>query len=161
MNGAMREAYGKACEAARVFEGFAKEHPVAVGVFVTVVAIGVVVLLAPEVLEWLGFVEWGIVEGEWGFFRILFFFFFWVFLRVYADVGVLYRELGCEMAGYVYGVGTEGVVVLVLSEIGNDDMEMGLRVGGKGERVWRSRWRKRACGKGSFDLELNDSSLTG
>ena len=61
----MQEAYEKACEAAMCFEGFVKEHPVAVGVFCTVVAIGVVVLLAPEVVEWLGFVEVGIVEGEW------------------------------------------------------------------------------------------------
>ena len=28
------------------------------------------------------------------------------------------------MAGYVYGVGAEGVVVLVLSEIGDDEVEM-------------------------------------
>ena len=31
------------------------------------------------------------------------------------------------MAGYVYGVGAEGVVVLVLSEIGDDEVEMGVR----------------------------------
>ena len=45
-------------------------------------------------------------------------------LRVYADFGWWYRQLGREMAGYVYGVGAEGVVVLVLSEIGNDEVEM-------------------------------------
>ena len=28
------------------------------------------------------------------------------------------------MAGYVYGVRAEGVVVLILSEIGNDEVEM-------------------------------------
>ena len=28
------------------------------------------------------------------------------------------------MAGYVYGVGAEGVVVLVLPEIGDDEVEM-------------------------------------
>ena len=28
------------------------------------------------------------------------------------------------MAGYVYGIGAEGVVVLVLSEIGDDEVEM-------------------------------------
>ena len=32
------------------------------------------------------------------------------------------------MAGYVYGVGAEGIVVLVLSEVGHDEVEMGVRV---------------------------------
>ena len=30
------------------------------------------------------------------------------------------------MAGYVYGIGAERVVVLVLSEVGDDDVEMGM-----------------------------------
>ena len=31
------------------------------------------------------------------------------------------------MAGYVYGIGAERVVVLLLSEVGDDDVEMGVR----------------------------------
>ena len=42
-----------------------KEHSVATGVFCTVVALGVLVVLVPEVVAWLGFEEVGILEGEW------------------------------------------------------------------------------------------------
>ena len=64
-NEGMRGAYEKACVAAEGFEGFVREHPVAVGVFVTVLALGVVCVLAPECLGWLGFEEVGILEGGW------------------------------------------------------------------------------------------------
>ena len=63
MNAAMEEAYGKACEAAKVFEGFAADHPLA-AVFCTIVAIGVLVVLAPYAVEMLGFGELGPIEGE-------------------------------------------------------------------------------------------------
>ena len=53
-----------------------KEHPVEVGVFVTVLAIGVVGVLAPECLAWLGFEEVGILEGRWSFLFGLFGFLF-------------------------------------------------------------------------------------
>lgn len=39
---------------------FAKEHPV----YATIIALGVLVEIAPWVLGWLGFAEIGIVEGE-------------------------------------------------------------------------------------------------
>lgn len=64
MNAAMQEAYDKACEAAKIFEGFAADHPVATAVFCTVIALGVLVVLAPYALELLGFGEWGPIEGE-------------------------------------------------------------------------------------------------
>ena len=64
MNEAMSGTYAKAVEAAECFEGFVKEHPLAVGVFCTVVALGVLVVLVPEVVAWLGFEEVGILEGE-------------------------------------------------------------------------------------------------
>ena len=78
MNGAMQEAFEKACVAAECFEGFVKEHPVAVGVFCTVLALGVLAVLVPEVLAWLGFEEAGILEGELivAFFLSFFFGFF-------------------------------------------------------------------------------------
>ena len=60
----MKGAYEKAVEAAECFEGFVKEHPVEVGVFCTVLAIGVLVVLAPQCLGWLGFEEVGILEGK-------------------------------------------------------------------------------------------------
>jgi hypothetical protein len=64
---AMQEAYDKACEAAKKIPGFAADHPVATAVFCTVIALGVLVLLAPYVLELLGFAELGPVEGEFRF----------------------------------------------------------------------------------------------
>ena len=63
-NGAMKVAYDKACEAANVFEDFVEEHPIATAVFVTVIAIGVLVIVAPYVIELLGFAELGPVEGK-------------------------------------------------------------------------------------------------
>ena len=64
MNAALKEAYNQACEAAKSIEGFAEEHPVATAVFCTVIALGVLVILAPYVLEALGFAELGPVEGR-------------------------------------------------------------------------------------------------
>ena len=54
--GAMTDAVEKATAAAI---GFAKEHPV----FCTIVALGVLVLLAPWAIEALGFGELGPIEG--------------------------------------------------------------------------------------------------
>jgi ElaB/YqjD/DUF883 family membrane-anchored ribosome-binding protein len=55
----IRDAYQKAFEAATRIEGFVIEHPV----FCTVVALGVLVLISPWVLEALGFAELGPVAG--------------------------------------------------------------------------------------------------
>ncbi|KAF2829828.1 hypothetical protein CC86DRAFT_443925 [Ophiobolus disseminans] len=57
---AMRAAYERATEVALGVKGFVREHPV----FCTVVALGVLALMAPWVLEVLGFVEMGIEEGS-------------------------------------------------------------------------------------------------
>ena len=64
MSTAMHEAYDKACEAAKAIEGFAADHPIATAVFCTVIALGILVLLAPYTVEILGFSELGPVEGE-------------------------------------------------------------------------------------------------
>ena len=64
MNAALAAAYDKACEAATVFEHFAKDHPLATEIFITVIAIGVLAILAPYVIEILGFGEFGPIEGE-------------------------------------------------------------------------------------------------
>lgn len=69
MNAAMQEAFDKACEAAKVFEGFAADHPVATAVFCTVIAVGILVLLAPYAVEILGFGELGSIEGKSYFLR--------------------------------------------------------------------------------------------
>lgn len=63
MSAPMREAYDKACDAAKVIEGFAAEHPILTTVFCTVVAMGILAILAPYVLGALGFAELGPIEG--------------------------------------------------------------------------------------------------
>lgn len=65
------------------------------------------------------------------------------------------------MAGSVYGIGAEGVVFLVFSEIGDDEVEMdgrccfrerGIGVGDGGMEVFRG-----GCvGKGSFNSTIDD-----
>ncbi|KAF1996205.1 hypothetical protein P154DRAFT_525775 [Amniculicola lignicola CBS 123094] len=56
----VKDAYEKACNAAAQMEGLAKEHPV----YATVVAVGVLVVVAPAVLEVLGFGELGPTAGS-------------------------------------------------------------------------------------------------
>jgi hypothetical protein len=60
MGGAMKEAYDKALAIGSVF---AHEHPVLTAAIATVVAIGILVILAPWAVEALGFGELGPVEG--------------------------------------------------------------------------------------------------
>ena len=71
MNAAMQESYDKAYEGTMKIEAFAADHPEATAVFFTVIALGVLVLLAPYVVEWLGFCigfgEEGPIAGEWCF----------------------------------------------------------------------------------------------
>ncbi len=73
LNGAMQDAYDKAYEALKATEGFAADHPEATAIFCTVIALGVLVVLMPYVLEWLGFWigfgELGPIEGKSRFLR--------------------------------------------------------------------------------------------
>jgi ElaB/YqjD/DUF883 family membrane-anchored ribosome-binding protein len=55
----INDAYHRAWEAARSVEGFVIEHPV----MCTVIALGVLAIIAPWVLEALGFAELGPIEG--------------------------------------------------------------------------------------------------
>ena len=64
MNPALKGAYNEACEATKEFKEFVAEHPLATGVFCTVIAVGVLVILAPYAVEALGFGELGPIEGE-------------------------------------------------------------------------------------------------
>ena len=69
----MQVAYDHACAAFKATEGFAAEHPLATEVLITVIALGILVELAPYVLGWLGFAELGPVEGEF----VMLFYFSW------------------------------------------------------------------------------------
>ena len=57
----IRSAYHRAWEAAQSIEGFVIEHPV----MCTVIALGVLAVVAPWVLEALGFAELGPVQGTY------------------------------------------------------------------------------------------------
>ena len=57
MGPALKEAFDRAVDAA---VGFARDHPV----YTTIIAIGILVLLLPWVVEALGFAELGPVEGN-------------------------------------------------------------------------------------------------
>lgn len=57
----LKKAYDTALEVALAVEGFTTTHPV----FCTVIAIGILVLLAPWALEALGFGELGPIEGRY------------------------------------------------------------------------------------------------
>ncbi|KAL7620424.1 hypothetical protein AAE478_009419 [Parahypoxylon ruwenzoriense] len=61
---AMAEAYDKASELADTVFQFAKDHPVATAGLLTIIAVGVLVLLAPTIVEASGFAELGPVEGS-------------------------------------------------------------------------------------------------
>ena len=57
---AMKEAYDKACEAAKSLGEFIHDHPI----WFTIIALGILVILAPAVLQALGFGALGPVEGK-------------------------------------------------------------------------------------------------
>lgn len=127
----LRGAYDRACEAARGIPGFAAEHPLATGVGCTVVALGVLVVLAPYVLGVLGFGELGPVEGKFDVFCV----FFvgggngmWV-LTLWGGC----RQLGCAVDGEICRVCAEGLAVRFLAAAGH-----GLEVDVVGEGGWDS-----------------------
>lgn len=68
LKGPMQEMKDKAEEALKATEGFATDHPVWMAVIFTVIALGILVLVAPYAVEWLGFCagfgELGPIEGK-------------------------------------------------------------------------------------------------
>ena len=65
--GAMGEAYEKATVAAEGIAGFTRDHPVWTAVIAAVIALGILYLLMPVVLDILGFGSLGPIEGMWEF----------------------------------------------------------------------------------------------
>lgn len=63
MREAMKDAYEKAIGAADGIAGFSREHPVLTGCICAVIALGILVILAPAVIHALGFGVEGVVEG--------------------------------------------------------------------------------------------------
>ena len=68
LKGPMQEVKEKAEAALKATEGFATDHPVWTAIVFTVIALGVLVLVAPYAVEWLGFCagfgELGPIEGK-------------------------------------------------------------------------------------------------
>jgi hypothetical protein len=60
MGDALREIYEKVVHILDEVEGFVKEHQI----LCALIALGILVLLSPWVIEALGFAEGGILEGE-------------------------------------------------------------------------------------------------
>lgn len=60
MGDALREIYKKVVRVVDDIEGFIKDHPI----LCALIALGILVLLSPWVIEALGFAEGGILEGE-------------------------------------------------------------------------------------------------
>lgn len=63
MGSAMRAAFEQSLAAAQAVFDFTQDHPVAAAGLLTIVAIGILVLVAPVVVEALGFAELGPLEG--------------------------------------------------------------------------------------------------
>lgn len=63
MGQAMIVAYDEAAKAADEIFNFAKEHPAVTAGLLTIVAVGILVILAPMIVEALGFAELGPIEG--------------------------------------------------------------------------------------------------
>ncbi|KAK8118181.1 uncharacterized protein PG998_006462 [Apiospora kogelbergensis] len=64
MGNAMKVAYDRASEAADALFQFTKDHPIATAGLLTIIAVGILVILAPAVVEALGFAELGPIEGS-------------------------------------------------------------------------------------------------
>lgn len=64
MGPAMKSAYEKAVAGVNSVKRWAEEHPVIAAVLITLIALGVLAILTPWLMAWLGFAEEGIVEGE-------------------------------------------------------------------------------------------------
>ncbi|KAK7927859.1 hypothetical protein PG985_004857 [Apiospora marii] len=64
MGNAMKVAYGRASEAADALFQFTKDHPIATAGMLTIIAVGILVILAPAFVEALGFAELGPIEGS-------------------------------------------------------------------------------------------------
>ncbi|KAF2235552.1 hypothetical protein EV356DRAFT_420729, partial [Viridothelium virens] len=65
MGSAMKDAYGKAAAAVNHITEWAEAHPEMAAVVVTLIALGVLALMMPWLMAYLGFTEEGILEASW------------------------------------------------------------------------------------------------
>lgn len=100
---AMADALRRAKDAA---VDFACEHPA----YTTLLALGVLVILAPWVIEALGFGELGPIEGNCAIMTH----------GTLLNTNICSRLVCCSMASWICRLRTEGVSFLILSAPGND-----------------------------------------
>ena len=100
MGQAMKDAYDKASQVVSDILKFAREHPV----FCAVVAVGILVILAPWAIEALGFSSFGPVEGIWVI----------GVTRYHADMWFGCRNLCCLVAVKIFRLRACELMVLVL-----------------------------------------------
>ena len=103
---AIREAYHKAWEVANEIEGFVIQHPV----MCTIIALGVLVIIAPWVIEALGFGELGPMEGAYIKCCMIY------FRRHSLPQNRLFRFV---VAIHIRRFGAQGFVVLLLPALGH------------------------------------------
>lgn len=107
---AMRDALERATVEATEF---AHDHPV----YFTLIALGVLVIMAPTILEWLGFAELGPIEGT--SFRC----------KSLVETLTENRLVCCTLAGSVRWIRAKRILVLLLSETWYDLGSLKLLVG--------------------------------
>lgn len=81
LKGAMKEAYDKARTAAEKIQGFAHDHPLYTAAICVVIALGVLVILSPIIINALGFTAAGVEAGTY-FVSFLRFFIFFSFPKI-------------------------------------------------------------------------------
>ncbi|KAF2433997.1 hypothetical protein EJ08DRAFT_573595, partial [Tothia fuscella] len=65
MQPAMKSAYEKAAAEVGKVNGWATDHPEIAALLVTLIALGILAIMIPWLMAWLGFAEEGILEGSW------------------------------------------------------------------------------------------------
>lgn len=107
MREAMKDAYEKAINAADGIAGFSRQHPVLTGCICAVIALGILMILAPAVVHALGFGIGGVVEGD---------FLIPVMARVIWLIG--HRLLCCKLAVDLWWGGGGWVGICLPAEAG-------------------------------------------
>jgi len=65
MGPAVKAAHNKAVEAINEVKEWAEAHPEMTAVIITLIALGIIALMMPWLMAYLGFVEEGIIEASW------------------------------------------------------------------------------------------------
>ena len=125
---AIRDAYNKAWIAANEIEGFVIQHPV----MCTIIALGVLVVIAPWVIEVLGFAELGPLEGAYTERSMC-----WIVgLTPCNTDNVGIHRLFCGLVAVdLRRVGAQGILIFLFSTLGHG-VDKALTNSRHGPRLW-------------------------